>query len=88
MFDCIILLGIVNFRLLFCYFGHILNSKGGVIMDYISFSKKFFSATGIPVNLLYEGRPVYSALGELLSFQPKESWKRSAGLCCVPSLLP
>ncbi|MBQ5959690.1 MAG: helix-turn-helix transcriptional regulator [Firmicutes bacterium] len=44
-------------------------------MDYISFSKKFFSATGIPVNLLYEGRPVYSALGELLSFQPKESWK-------------
>ena len=40
-------------------------------MDYIAFSKKFFAATGIPVNLFHDGGLVYSSLGELLSFQPQ-----------------
>lgn len=44
-------------------------------MDMIAFCQKFFAATGIPVNLLYEGRPVYSSLGEMLSFQPQETWE-------------
>lgn len=35
-------------------------------MNYIDFSRKFFAATGIPVDLLCEGRPVYSSLGELI----------------------
>lgn len=44
-------------------------------LDYISFCKRFFAATGIPVNLLYEGRPVYAALGELISFQSQDIWE-------------
>lgn len=44
-------------------------------MDYIAFSRKFFAATGIPVDLLCEGRPVYSSLGELIGYQPEESWR-------------
>jgi len=44
-------------------------------VDFLSFSKKFFAATGIPVNLLLDGKPVYSSLGELLSFHPQETWK-------------
>ena len=43
-------------------------------MDYVSFCKLFFSATGLPVNLLENGRPVYSSLGELMAFQPQEEW--------------
>ena len=44
-------------------------------MDYIAFSKKFFAATGIPVNLLCGGRPVYSSLGEQASLEaPEEVW--------------
>ncbi len=43
-------------------------------MDYIAFSRKFFAATGIPVDLLCEGRPVYSSLGELVGYTPEESW--------------
>lgn len=44
-------------------------------MDYISFCQKFFSATGLPVNLLCAGKPVYSSLGDLLSFQPQTTWE-------------
>ena len=43
-------------------------------MDYIAFCRKFFSATSFPVNLLYEGKPVYSSLGEQMAFQPQETW--------------
>lgn len=43
-------------------------------MDYISFSKRFFAATGIPVNLLLEGRPVYSSLSEIISYMPETVW--------------
>lgn len=43
-------------------------------MDYIAFSQKFFAATGIPVDLLCEGRPVYSSLSELIGYTPEESW--------------
>ena len=43
-------------------------------MDYINFCKQFFAATGIPVNLLKEGKPVYSSLGEILSYLPQETW--------------
>ena len=43
-------------------------------IDYIAFCKRFFAATEIPVNLLYEGRPVYTSLGELLSYQSQEPW--------------
>ena len=43
-------------------------------MDYIAFSRKFFSATAFPVNLLYEGKPVYSSLGEQMAFQPEDTW--------------
>lgn len=43
-------------------------------MDYISFSRKFFAATGIPVNLLLEGRPVYSSIAEIVSYMPDKTW--------------
>lgn len=43
-------------------------------MDYITFSKKFFAATGIPVNLLCDGRPVYSSLGEQIGYNPEKTW--------------
>ena len=43
-------------------------------MEYISFCQRFFAATGIPVNLLQAGKPVYSSLGEMLSFLPEASW--------------
>ncbi len=43
-------------------------------VDYVSFCKRFFAATGIPVNLLHEGKPVYSALGELISYQSQDTW--------------
>ena len=31
-------------------------------MDYISFSRRFFAATGVPVTLLEKGKPVYTSL--------------------------
>ncbi len=43
-------------------------------MDYTIFSKKFFAATGIPVDLLCEGRPIYSSLSELIGYKSEESW--------------
>ena len=44
-------------------------------MDYIAFSKQFFAAVGIPVNLLRGGQPVYSSLGELTALNTQEkSW--------------
>ena len=44
-------------------------------MDYISFCKKFFSVTNIPVSLLKDGAVAYSALGELLSVTPPMQWQ-------------
>lgn len=44
-------------------------------MDYISFCKNFFTATKIPVSLLKNGTPVYSALGEMLSMTPQSHWE-------------
>lgn len=43
-------------------------------MDYISFSKRFFAATGIPANLYAQGKIVYSSLAELLNIQPPGDW--------------
>lgn len=43
-------------------------------MDYVAFSKKFFSATGIPANLYCDGHIVYSSLAELLDIQPRDDW--------------
>lgn len=43
-------------------------------MDYLAFCKKLFSATGIPVNLYFEGHIVYSSLAELLKIEPKDEW--------------
>lgn len=43
-------------------------------MDYISFCKNFFTATGIPVSLLEHGETRYSALGELMSTTPQTHW--------------
>ena len=48
--------------------------KGGVTVDYLAFSRKFFSATGIPANLYYDGHIIYSSLAELLGIQPKDEW--------------
>ncbi len=39
-------------------------------MDYISFCRNFFAATNIPVSLIKNDKPVYSALGEMLSVPP------------------
>ena len=57
-------------------------------MDYIAFCRKFFDATKIPVSLLYNSRPVYSSLGELLhitSFEPFEIFppSRNPGFCAI-----
>lgn len=43
-------------------------------MDYITFCKHFFAATGIPTVLYFEGHIVYSALAEHLSLQPADDW--------------
>ncbi len=43
-------------------------------MDYIPFCRKFFSATGIPVTLISGSKPVYTSLGEMLSYQPEGAW--------------
>ena len=43
-------------------------------METIPFCRKFFSATGIPVTLISGGKPVYTSLGEMLSYQPEISW--------------
>ncbi|MBO4889042.1 MAG: AraC family transcriptional regulator [Firmicutes bacterium] len=42
--------------------------------DYIRFCRRFFAATSIPVNLLENGDPVYSSLGEMLSYLPSDQW--------------
>lgn len=39
-------------------------------MDYISFCKNFFAATNIPISLLKNEHPIYSAIGEMLSMEP------------------
>ena len=49
-------------------------------MDYLSFSKRFFAATGIPVTLLDNGKPVYSSLhqeGTPLPDMQWDMWKTS-----------
>ena len=43
-------------------------------MDYKAFAEKFFAATGIPVDLLYKGKAVYSSLGELIGYMPDGEW--------------
>lgn len=43
-------------------------------MDYISFCKHFFAATGIPTVLYFEGHIVYSALADHLSLKPMDDW--------------
>lgn len=40
-------------------------------MDYIAFCHRFFMATGIPVSLLKGAMPVYSSLGETISYLPE-----------------
>lgn len=42
-------------------------------MDYISFCRNFFAATNIPVSLLKNNKPIYSALGEILSMTPSSA---------------
>ncbi|MBO6158595.1 MAG: helix-turn-helix domain-containing protein [Firmicutes bacterium] len=41
-------------------------------MDYILFCKRFFEATGVPVTLQYQGRAIYTSLGEQLGYEPEE----------------
>lgn len=43
-------------------------------MDYLAFSKQFFSATGIPVTLYSGGHIAYSSLDEMLGIEPQDSW--------------
>lgn len=43
-------------------------------METIPFCRKFFSATGLPVTLISAGKPVYTSLGEMISYQPEISW--------------
>ncbi len=43
-------------------------------MDYIAFCRSFFVATGIPVNLLKKGTPIYSSLGEVTGYQVFQNW--------------
>lgn len=57
-------------------------------MDYIAFCKYFFSATGIPTVLHFEGHLVYSALAEVLSVQLQDAWtiytpSRNPEFCCI-----
>ena len=43
-------------------------------MDYISFGKQFFAATGVPVTLLEKGKPVYSSLHQESDSLPDVQW--------------
>ena len=43
-------------------------------MDYVVFAKQFFAASGIPVNLLLDGRPLYASISEQISYYPQETW--------------
>lgn len=43
-------------------------------MDYIAFCRSYFEITRIPLSLLKEGKPVYSALGESLSIEPHAAY--------------
>lgn len=57
-------------------------------MDYVSFCKKFFAATNIPLNLLRNGNVEYSALGEILSVAPGFHWdifppNSNPGFCSI-----
>ena len=42
--------------------------------DYLSFCKKLFAATGIPVILYDSGHVAYSSLADLLGISPKDEW--------------
>ncbi len=44
-------------------------------MNYIAFCKNFFAATNIPISLLKDSVPEYSAFGELLSLPPQHQWE-------------
>ncbi len=71
---CEILSGIVNFRLVFLFGSPYTEKWEGMGMDYLAFSKKYFSATGIPANLYKDGHVLYSSLGELLGIEPQDAW--------------
>ncbi|MBP1554646.1 MAG: helix-turn-helix domain-containing protein [Oscillospiraceae bacterium] len=43
--------------------------------ELISFCRRFFEATSIPVILLENGTPLYASLGEMMSYQPQEAWR-------------
>lgn len=40
-------------------------------MDYIAFCKNWFAATRMPIDLLMDGKPVYSSLSGLMDFSPQ-----------------
>ena len=40
------------------------------MMDYIAFCRNWFAATRIPADLLLDGRPVYSSLGDTVNYAP------------------
>ncbi len=44
-------------------------------MDYVAFCKNFFAATSIPISLLKDSVPEYSAFGELLSLPSQHHWE-------------
>lgn len=43
-------------------------------MDYLAFCERFYVATGVPVNLLENGRPVYSSLNRLSPASAQSRW--------------
>lgn len=43
-------------------------------MDYIAFCRQLYATTGIPTVLYQDGHLRYSALTELLGFEPQDSW--------------
>ena len=47
-----------------------LKYEGDIHMDYVAFCRQFFSVTGVPVTLVLDNEPVYSSLGEALSYHP------------------
>ena len=44
-------------------------------MDYLSFCRQLYSATGIPAVLYRNGHVIYSSLAEMLGIEPSDEWK-------------
>lgn len=44
-------------------------------MDYKLFCKNYFEATGIPISLLCDALPIYSAWGEMLGYTPAQAFQ-------------